>query len=104
MLPRLKLLHRVNGIIYIILFLYLSYLCIDFIDGTKVELSSRATFHSVFSLTIITLLTVKISFIRVYKQFYGQARVLGLVIALTTFGMVGTSGIYYLLGIGIWHR
>jgi hypothetical protein len=65
--------------------------------ATKVELSSRVTFHSVFSLTIITLLTVKISFIKFYKKFYGQARVLGLVAALTTFGMVGTSGIYYLL-------
>jgi len=94
---RLKLLHKVNGITYIILFLYLSYLCLDFLMATKVELSSRVTFHSVFSLTIITLLAVKLSFIRVYNKFYGQARVLGLVIALTTFGMVGTSGIYYLL-------
>ena len=94
---RLKLAHKVTGITYCILFLYLTYLCLDFMMATKVELSSRATFHSVFSLTLITLLAVKLSFIRVYKQFYGQARVLGLVIALTTFGMVGTSGIYYLL-------
>jgi len=93
----LKLSHKVNGITYIIFFLYLSYLCLDFLMATKVELSSRVTFHSVFSLTIITLLAVKLSFIRVYKKFYGQARVLGLVIAFTTFGMVGTSGIYYLL-------
>ncbi len=95
--PRLKLIHKVNGITFIILFLYLSYLCLNFLMATKVELSSRVTFHSVFSLTIITLLAVKISFIRFYKKCYGQARVLGLVIALTTFGMVGTSGIYYLL-------
>ncbi len=95
--PRLKLIHKANGITFIILFLYLSYLCLNFLVATKVELSSRVTFHSVFSLTIITLLAVKISFIRFYKKFYGQARVLGLVIALTTFGMVGTSGIYYLL-------
>ena len=95
--PRMKLLHKINGLIFIILFLYLSYLCLNFLMATKVELSSRVTFHSVFSLTVITLLVVKISFIRFYKKFYGQARVLGLVIALTTFGMVGTSGIYYLL-------
>jgi hypothetical protein len=95
--PRLKLLHKINGLIFIILFLYLSYLCLNFLVATKVELSSRVTFHSLFSLTVIVLLTVKISFIRFYKKFYGQARVLGLVTALTTFGMVGTSGIYYLL-------
>jgi mono/diheme cytochrome c family protein len=95
--PQLKLLHKINGLLFIILFLYLTYLCLNFLMATKVELSSRVTFHSLFSLTIITLLVVKISFIRFYKKFYGQARVLGLVIALTTFGMVGTSGIYYLL-------
>lgn len=93
----LKALHRVNGVIYLILFLYIAYHCIDFIISTKGELSSRATFHSIFALTILVLLGVKISFVRMYKQFYGQARTLGLVIALTTFGMTGTSGIYYLL-------
>ena len=93
----LKVLHRVNGVIYLILFLYIAYHCIDYIISTKAELSSRATFHSIFALTILVLFGVKISFIRLYKQFYGQTRTLGLVIALTTFGMVGTSGIYYLL-------
>jgi len=93
----LKVLHRVNGLIYFILFLYIAYHCIDFIISTRGELSSRATFHTIFALTILVLFGVKISFIRMYKQFYGQARTLGLVIALTTFGMVGTSGIYYLL-------
>ena len=93
----LKVLHRVNGVIYLILFLYITYHCMDFIMSTKGELSSRATFHSLFALLIIVLFSVKISFIKIYKQFYAQARTLGLVMALTTFGMVGTSGIYYLL-------
>ena len=93
----LKVLHRVNGVIYLILFLYIAYHCIDFIISTKGELSSRATFHSLCALLIIVLFSVKIAFIKIYKQFYAQARTLGLVMALTTFGMVGTSGIYYLL-------
>ena len=95
--PTLKVLHRINGVIYLILFLYIAYHCIDFIISTKGELSSRSTFHSLFALLIIVLFSVKISFIKIYKQFYAQARTLGLVMALTTFGMVGTSGIYYLL-------
>lgn len=93
----LKVLHRLNGVIYLILFFYIAYHCIDFIISTKGELSSRATFHSLFALLIIVLFSVKIAFIKIYKQFYAQARTLGLVMALTTFGMVGTSGIYYLL-------
>ena len=93
----LKVFHRVNGVVYLILFLYIAYHCIDFIISTKGELSSRATFHSLFALLIIVLFSVKIAFIKIYKQFYAQARTLGLVIAITTFGMVGTSAIYYLL-------
>jgi cytochrome c2 len=65
--------------------------------SAKVELSSRATFHSIFALTIILLISIKVSFIRIYKKFYGKAQTIGLLIALITFGMVGTSGIYYLL-------
>jgi len=93
----LKVLHRVNGIIYLTLFLYIAYHCIDYIISTKGELSSRATFHSLFSLLIIVLFSVKIAFIKIYKKFYAQARTLGLVIAVSTFGMVGTSAIYYIL-------
>ena len=93
----LKVLHRLNGVLYLILFFYITYHCIDFIISTKGELSSRGTFHSIFALLIIVLLSVKISFIKIYKQFYAQARTIGLVMAITTFGMVGTSGIYYLL-------
>lgn len=93
----LKALHRVNGVIYLIIFFYLTYHCLSFVMATKGEPSSRATFHSLFSLLIIVLFSVKVSFIKAYRQFYAQARTLGLVMALATFGMVGTSGIYYLL-------
>lgn len=64
---------------------------------TKTELSPRITFHAVFALTIIVLLFLKVSFVRIYKQFYGQVKTIGLLIALITFGMVGTSGGYYLI-------
>lgn len=96
-IDRLKKLHRANGMFYILLYMVTAYFCLKFIMGTKAELSSRAVFHSVFALTVIVLLTVKVLFVRVYRQFYGQARTVGLVVALMTFGMVGTSGGYYLL-------
>jgi cytochrome c2 len=94
---KFKTVHKVNGIIYALLFLFITYYCLNFIISSKVELSSRATFHSIFALTILVLLCLKISIIRIYRQFYTQARILGLLIALITFGMIGTSGIYYLL-------
>ncbi len=94
---KLRKIHKANGIIYFLIFAYISYYCLNFIISSKAELSPRGTFHSIFALTILVLFAVKVSVIRVYRQFYNQARVFGLLIALITFGVVGTSGGYYLL-------
>lgn len=96
-IERLKKIHSINGRIYFLLYLIIAYMCLDFILKTKAEPLPRATFHSVFAITVIILLGLKVFFIRVYKQFYNQVRTIGLLIALITFGMVGTSGGYYLL-------
>lgn len=96
-IEKLKKIHRVNGKFYILLYIPIAYFCLDFIFKTKTELSPRATFHSVFALSIIVLFFLKVSFIRIYKQFYGYVKTIGILIALLTFGMVGTSAGYYLL-------
>jgi hypothetical protein len=96
-IEKLKNIHRANGIIYFLIFIFISYLCIDFIISTKAELSTRAIFHSVFALAIIVLLIIKISFVKIYRQFYSKAQTIGILIAVLTFLMVGTSGGYYLL-------
>lgn len=96
-IERLKKVHRLNGKIYFFLYLIIAYFCLDFILKTRAEPSPRATFHGVFALAVVILLSLKISFVRVYRQFYGQVRTIGLLIALITFGMIGTSGGYYLL-------
>ncbi|MDA8162591.1 MAG: cytochrome c [Desulfobacteraceae bacterium] len=96
----LKKIHKVNGVVYFFIFLLFSYLCIRYIISSKAELTPRGTFHSLFAVTIFVLFGVKLSFIRRYRQFYNQARILGLLIALITFGLIWTSGGYYLLVTG----
>ena len=96
-IEKLKKLHRANGILYLLLFIFIAYFCMDFMAKTKVELSSRASFHSVFALTVLILICLKISIVRFYKQFYGKVQTIGLLIALISFGMIGTSGGYFLL-------
>lgn len=93
---KIKKLHKANGIIYLLIFIFVSYFCLSFVINSKSELTPRGTFHATFALTIIVLLGLKISFVRIYRQFYGQVKTIGLLIALLTFGMVGTSGGYYL--------
>ncbi|MBE0425760.1 MAG: cytochrome c [Nitrospirae bacterium] len=89
--------HRLNGKFYFALYLIIAYFCLDFILETKGEPSPRATFHGVFALAVIVLLLLKVSFVRFYRQFYGYVKTIGILIALLTFGMIGTSGGYYLL-------
>lgn len=89
---KLKKIHKINGIIYFIIFIFITYFCLSFIVLSKSELSTRSAFHSVFALTVIVLFGIKISIIRIYRQFYNQVKIFGLLIALITFGMVGTSG------------
>jgi hypothetical protein len=96
-IEKLKKLHRANGIFYLLLFIFIAYFCLNFMIRTKVEPSPRGLFHSVFALTVFILLCLKISIVRFYRQFYGKVQTIGLLIALISFGMVGTSGGYFLL-------
>ncbi|MBI4687951.1 MAG: cytochrome c [Nitrospirae bacterium] len=96
-IEKLKKIHKANGALYFIIFLFITYFCLSFIINSKSELSARSTFHSIFALTIIVLMALKVSFIRIYRQFYGKVQTLGILIALITFGLMGTSGGYYLL-------
>ena len=96
-IEKLKKIHRANGILYFILFLFISYFCIEYIIKTKVEPSPRALFHSLSAVVIIILLALKVSIVRVYRQFYNQVKIIGLLIALISFAMFAASGGYYLL-------
>lgn len=96
-IEKLKKIHRANGIVYFLFFIFIAYFCMDFIFATKTEPSPRSTFHSIFSLTVIIFLGLKVSFVRLYRQYYGKVQTIGILIALLTFGMIGTSGAYYLM-------
>jgi hypothetical protein len=96
-IDKLRNFHRLDGKLYFILYVLIAYFCLSFIYHTKAELSPRATFHGVFALSVLVLLLLKVSFVRIYRQFYGYVKTIGILIALLTFGMIGTSAGYYLL-------
>lgn len=94
---RFKKVHRANGVFFILLYLVIAYFCLDYLLKTRAEPSPRAAFHGVFALAVIVLLILKVFIVRVYRGFYNQAKTLGLLVALISLGMVGTSAGYYLL-------
>ncbi len=93
----LKKLHRINGVLFILLYFYIAYYCLEQIINSKEELSPRVNLHALLSFSVIIILALKISFIRIYRQFYQKALTLGPLVALLTFGMMATSGGYYFL-------
>lgn len=93
----LKRIHRINGIIFLLLYFFVAYFCLGYIRSSKEELSPRVTTHALLALSVIALLGLKLSFIRVYRQFYEKVLTLGPVIALLTMGVMATSAGYYFL-------
>ncbi len=96
-IEKLKKAHKINGKLYFLLYVIISYFCINFIINTKSELNPRTTFHAVFTFSIIIMFLLKMSYLKIYRQFYNQAKILGLLIVIFTFLSFGTSGGYFLL-------
>lgn len=96
----LKRFHRFNGVVYLCLFLVLSWLCLGYISATRAELSSRAALHASFSLAIFALFALKVLFVRFYRQYYVHAQTIGILMAVLTFVTTGISAGYYLAATG----
>ncbi len=94
---KLKGIHKITGYVYILTFLVIAYFCLHYIISAKTELSSRAALHSFLAVTILALFGIKLSFIKAYRQFYDHVKNIGIIIAVLTFGLVSSSGGYYLL-------
>jgi len=94
---RMIRIHKINGVLYFIVFAFVSYLCLNIIFITKSELSVRGALHGLFALAIFVFMGVKIAYVRVYNHFYNQAKMLGLIMAILTVMTAGISGGYYLL-------
>jgi hypothetical protein len=93
---RIKLRHKLSGYLYVLVLLVISYLCIGFAAAAQAEPSPRAVVHIVLALSIVTLIIVKVLFIRRFRQFYAQAKTIGIVIGVMSIVMIGISGGYFL--------
>jgi hypothetical protein len=93
---RVKLRHKASGYLFLLIVLLISYLCVGFAVASKAEPSPRAAIHIVLALAILTLLCIKVLFIRRFHQFYAQAKTIGIVIGIMSIVMIGVSGGYFM--------
>ncbi|UCD71467.1 MAG: cytochrome c [Syntrophobacterales bacterium] len=94
---RLKTIHRINGIFFILIYLIISYYCIRFIEASKAELSPRGALHAVISVAVFVIYFLKVIIVRFYKQLMNKVPILGITLFCLTFGLVVTSSGYYFL-------
>jgi hypothetical protein len=91
----LKRRHKISGWASVLFFVIIAYLCIGFLAASKAEPSSRAALHILIALAFIALFIVKVLFVRVYRQFYSMAKIMGISLGILTFVLVGmTAGVY----------
>ena len=81
--------HCVAGYVFVVLFLAVSYLCVAFAIAARTEPSPRAALHLLLALTIAALLMVKVLFLRRFRQFYAQTKIIGTTIGTLSFMLVG---------------
>ena len=60
----LRLVHRVVGVAYIVLFILLSYFCLRIMRASGQELSARAAIHFLLAVVTFIVLCFKLSFVR----------------------------------------
>lgn len=98
---RLRTVHRLNGIFFFVLYVYLSYLCLKIMRASGGhELSARVALHGLLAFCIFPLLGLKLLIVRFYRQYYSWAAPLGVGVFLFTLAATATSAGYYFVVYG----
>ncbi len=95
--PLLKTMHKINGYIFLLLLLVISYICIKYVAGVGDRLPPRAISHSVLALFLLILFFIKFSIVRFFKQFLKFVPVLGIIVLSLAFVVTATSAGFYLI-------
>jgi mono/diheme cytochrome c family protein len=93
----LRRLHKGAGLVFALLLLVISYLCVKYWASAGDQISTRAVFHSVLAFAVIIVFVLKILIARFYKQFLKFVPVMGLTVFALSFIVFATSAGYYFL-------
>jgi len=97
----LRKMHKSSGFVFAGLLLVISYFCLKYWAMVGDQLSTRAVFHGVLSLTLIIILILKLSIVQFYKQFLRLVPVMGMIVFVLSFVVFSTSaGFFFLRTLG----
>ena len=93
----LRKMHKGAGVLFALMFLVISYFCLQYVKTAGDGLSTRAVFHGVLSLSLFFVLALKLSIARFYKQFIRYVPGLGMTVFGLAFIVFLTSAGYFFL-------
>ena len=93
----LRRLHKGAGAVFAVMFLVISYFCLNYVKMVGDGMSVRAVFHGVLALALFIILALKLSIVQFYKQFLRYVPGLGMTVFALSFVVFCTSAGYVFL-------
>ena len=98
-------LHRIGGYVFLVYWLWPIFAGLDLLtrlseEATGWQMDARVFHHAFFGVTVLLLLLLKISFIRLYRNFRKHSRLLGFLIFLGTLMTWAIAGWFWLAMMG----
>jgi cytochrome c553 len=93
----LRKIHKTGGAVFFILMLINGFLGLRYWAMTGDQISTRAVLHAVLALGLIIILIIKVSIVRIFKNFLRFAPTLGITVFCLGFIVFSISGGYYSL-------
>jgi len=93
----LKNIHKSGGYLFLILLPVLVFLGAKYWASAGDQISTRAVFHIVLALTLFIVFFIKLSIVRIFKQFMKFLPVMGITLFSLTFIIVSITGGFHML-------
>ena len=93
-------LHRIFGYLFLVYFVWISWICVDLMDRLAQAgraLDSRAVIHATLAMVLFGILLLKISFIRMYRNYRPYVPLLGICLVIGTLVLWGLAGWMFLI-------
>lgn len=95
--PKLRKFHKTAGRVFFVLMLVNAVLGIKYWGEAGDQLSTRGVLHAILAIGLVIILLLKISIIKIFKNFLRMAPTLGMIIFCMAFVVYFISGGFYLV-------
>ena len=99
--------HRILGYVFLVVFAWLIYMGVVIFgrlsaSGTGYQFDGARFHHALLAVVMFLVLLLKIGFIRIWRNYRSQARLLGFIVTIGTLTIWLISGWFYMIMMGGW--